>query len=167
MVKKENNKKIDSEEKEFEQKIIDIARVTRVMAGGRRMRFRACVVIGDQKGRVGYAIAKGEDVTSAINKAVNRAKKNLIRVKIVENTIPHEVRGKFKAAKVLLKPAPSGTGIIAGGPIRAVLELAGIKNVVSKILGSKNKINNVQATIRTLKSLRTPTEYQELKKTES
>lgn len=138
---------------EFEQKIIDLARVTRVMAGGKRMRFRACVVIGDKAGRVGYAVAKGADVTLAVNKAVNKAKKDLLDLKFYNETIPHNVSCKFKAGKVLLKPAPTGTGIIAGGAVRDVLELAGIPNVVAKILGSSNKINNVKATFLALKSL--------------
>lgn len=141
------------EPKEFSQKIIDIARVTRVVAGGKRMRFRACVVIGDLKGRIGFAVAKGADVTGAINKAVTAAKKGLVRVNIVDGTIPYEIRVKFGAAKLLLKPAPPGTGIRAGGPIRAVLELAGLKNVVSKMLGSKNKINNVHAVFLAFEKL--------------
>jgi len=141
-------------EKEFDQSVIDIARVTRVMAGGKRMRFRACMVIGDKKGRVGSAVAKGADVTLAINKAVAKAKKNLINVPIVNETIPHRVDVKFGAAKILVKPAPKGTGIIAGGAVRVVLELAGIGNVVAKILGTNNKINNVKATIEALKMLK-------------
>jgi len=152
------------EEKEFEQKIIDIARVTRVMAGGKRMSFRACVVIGDRKGRVGMAVRKGADVTIAINKAVNAAKKHLIRVTIINDTVPHTIREKFSAAYILLKPAPRGTGIIAGGPMRMVLELVGIKNVVAKMIGSKNKINNVKATLEALKKLRDLKEIRELRK---
>lgn len=124
------------------------------MAGGKRMRFRACVVIGDHKGRVGFGVAKGADVSLAINKAVAVAKKCVIRVPLYEDTIPHEVRTKFKAADVLLKPAPRGTGIIAGGAVRMTLDLAGVPNVASKILGSRNKINNVQATINALSSLK-------------
>lgn len=142
------------EDKEFEQNIIDIARVTRVMAGGKRMRFRACVVIGDKKGRVGMAVAKGADVTLAVNKAVAQAKKKIITVPIINETIPHQVNIKFKAAKVLIKPASKGTGIIAGGAVRSVLELAGLHNVVAKILGTKNKINNVTATIKALAALK-------------
>ncbi len=135
---------------EFDQVIIDIARVTRVMAGGKRMSFRACVVVGDKKGKVGSAVAKGADVTIAVNKAVTKAKKNLINVPIVNETIPHRVDCKFGAAKILLKPAPKGTGVIAGGAIRPVLELAGVSNVVAKILGTKNKMNNVKAAIKAL-----------------
>lgn len=103
------------EDKEFEQAIIDIARVTRVMAGGKRMRFRACVVIGDKKGRIGMGVAKGADVTIAVNKAGVLAKKKIISVPIINETIPHQVKVKFKAAQVLIKPAPKGTGVIAGG----------------------------------------------------
>lgn len=142
------------EEKEFDQNIIDLARVTRVMAGGKRMRFRACVAIGDKKGRVGIGLAKGTDVTLAINKAVNKAKKNLITVPMMNETIPHEIREKFKAAKILLKPAPQGTGVKAGGAMRILLELAGVPNVVGKILGTNNKINNVKATIQALDKLK-------------
>ena len=140
-------------DQEYEQKIVDLARVTRVMAGGKRMRFRACVVIGNGKGKVSYGVAKGADVSIAINKAVNQAKKTIGKVKIVNDTIPHEVRIKFKAAKLMLKPAPPGTGVIAGGAVRIVMELAGIKNVVSKMIGSKNKINNVKATFIALSQL--------------
>lgn len=141
------------EDKEFEQSIIDLARVTRVMAGGKRMRFRACVAIGDKKGRVGMGLAKGEDVTLAINKAVSRARKNIISVPIVNDTIPYELRVKFKAAKILIKPAPKGSGVKAGGAMRIVLELAGISNVVGKILGTNNKVNNVKATIKAFQKL--------------
>ncbi|MFA6393650.1 MAG: 30S ribosomal protein S5 [Patescibacteria group bacterium] len=138
--------------------MIDIARVTRVMAGGKRMRFRACVAIGDKKGRVGIGLAKGADVSGAVTKAVNKAKKNMIKVRITNDTIPHEVRHKFGAAKLLFKPAPEGRGVIAGGAVRAVIELAGIKNIVSKILGTNNKVNNVKCAIEALKSLKGPRE---------
>lgn len=143
------------EPKEFEQKTIDLSRVTRVVAGGKRMRFRATVAIGDQKGRVGIGIAKGADVSIAIQKAVTAAKKQMRTIIIVNDTIPHHVLAKYRAAKVMLKPAPIGTGVIAGGPIRAVMELAGVKNVVSKILGSPNKINNLYALMEALDQLRT------------
>lgn len=142
------------EPREFDQEIIDIARVTRVVAGGKRMRFRACVVIGDRKGRVAYALAKGSDVAGAVNKAVTAAKKRLIVVPLVNNTIPHKTLQKFGAAQVLLKPAPEGTGLIAGGPLRSLFELAGIHNIVSKMQGSRNKINNVKAAYIALKNLR-------------
>lgn len=139
-------------EEEFEQKIVDLARVTRVMAGGKRMRFRACVVIGNGKGKVAYGVAKGADVSMAINKSANQAKKKIMTVKIVNDTIPHEIRVKFKSAKLMLKPAPPGTGVIAGGAARIVMQLAGIKNVVTKMIGSKNKINNVKAAFLALSS---------------
>jgi len=143
------------EAKEFEQKIIDIRRVTRVVAGGKRMRFRATVVVGDGKGRVGMGIGKGLDVTGAVTKGSTLAKKSLLSVPLVNDTVPHEVRTKFGAARILVKPAPRGSGVIAGGPLRLVLELAGIKNVVAKMLGSANKINNVYALMAALASLRT------------
>lgn len=143
------------EPREFEQKTIDLARVTRVVAGGKRMRFRATVAIGDQKGRVGVGIAKGNDVSNAIQKAVTAAKKKMITVPIVNDSIPHPIMVKYGAAVVLLKPAPKGSGVIAGGPVRMLMELAGVKNVVSKILGSPNKINNVYAVMEALGKLQT------------
>ncbi|MFH0987921.1 MAG: 30S ribosomal protein S5 [Parcubacteria group bacterium] len=142
------------EKPEFDQKIIDLARVTRVMAGGKRMRFRACVVIGDKKGRLGMGLAKGKDVTLSVNKAVNKAKKNMIKIPIVNGTIPHNVYVKFKAAKILLKPAPSGTGLKAGGAMRMALELSGISDIVGKIIGGKSKINTVTALMRGLSSFK-------------
>lgn len=143
------------EPKEFEQKIIDIRRVTRVVAGGKRMRFRATVAIGDGKGRVGVGIGKGLDVTLAVSKGSTIAKKHLLSVPMINETIPHTVRMKYGAAKILLKPAPKGSGVIAGGPIRPIMELAGIKNVVAKMLGTSNKVNNVYAVIEALRSLET------------
>lgn len=141
------------EEKEFDQRIIDLARVTRVMAGGKRMRFRACVVVGDGKGRLGYGLGKGADVTMAVQKAANRARRDVVAVPIVRETIPHELHVKVKAARLLLKPAPKGTGVVAGGAIRQALELSGIGNIVAKVYGSKNKINNVRALFAALKML--------------
>lgn len=139
---------------EYEQRLVDVARVTRVMAGGKRMRFRACVVLGNRKGRVGFGIDKGADVTIAVNKAVNQAKKNMIDISIVNETIPHEICYKLGAAKILLKPARTGKGVIAGGAARIVLEIAGVTNVTSKILGTNNKINIVRATINALSLLK-------------
>lgn len=139
---------------DFEQRILDLARVTRVMAGGKRMRFRACIAIGDKKGKVGIGIGKGTDVALAVNKAVSRAKKVMIDVPIVNDTIPHEVFNKFGAAKILFKPAKKGKGVIAGSVVRIVLELVGIKNITSKILGTNNKVSNAKCTIEALKSLR-------------
>ncbi|OIO45868.1 MAG: 30S ribosomal protein S5 [Parcubacteria group bacterium CG1_02_37_51] len=146
-------KRNDAPKDEFDQRIIDLARVTRVMAGGKRLRFRACVVVGDHKGKIGYGIAKGKDVTIAVNKAVNRAKKALITLKTIDGTIPHQVTVKYKAAKVMLRPAPVGTGIVAGGAVRALLELSGIQNISAKILGANNKINNIQATFKAFSSI--------------
>jgi len=148
---------------EFEQKMIDIARVTRVMAGGKRMRFRACVAIGNKKGRIAIGLAKGADVTGAVTKAVNKAKKNFIDVPIINETIPHEIYQKLGAAKILFKPAKKGRGIIAGGAVRILLELSGIKNVTSKILGTGNKVNNVKCAILALSSLK-KVEYKPVKK---
>ena len=141
----------EAERDEIEQKLVEIKRVTRVTAGGKKLSFRACMVVGDKNGRVGIGTAKGKDVAIAIGKAVNKAKKNMISVPIVNETIPHEIEEKFKAAKILLKPARRGRGVIAGGPIRLVLELAGVQNIVSKMLGSHNKMNNIKATINALK----------------
>ena len=148
-------RKFEEKQEEFEQRIIDIARVTRVMAGGKRMRFRACVALGNRNGKVAIGLAKGADVTLAVTKAVNQAKKNIIEVPITSQTIPHQIYQKFGAAKILLKPARQGRGIIAGGAVRIILELAGIKNVSGKILGSSNKINNVKCTILALKKFKT------------
>jgi small subunit ribosomal protein S5 len=145
----------DEPQDEFEQKIIDIARVTRVMAGGKRMRFRACVAIGNKKGKVGIGLAKGADVTLAVAKAVNQAKKVLVTVPIYKQTIAHAVDQKYGAARVLLKPAAAGRGIIAGGIVRTILELSGINNVSSKILGTNNKVNNAKCVMVALKNLRT------------
>jgi small subunit ribosomal protein S5 len=142
------------EPKEFEEEVIQIDRVTRVVKGGRRLRFRATVIIGDKKNRVGYGIGKSTEVQSAIQKAVNKAKRNLIKIPIYKGTIPHTIQVKFKAAKVFLKPASEGTGIIAGGAVRKMLDLAGVKNVLSKSLGSNNKLNTTKATFKALSQLR-------------
>ena len=139
---------------EFDQRVIDIARVTRVMAGGKRMRFRACVALGNKNGKIAIGLAKGADVAKAVEKAVNKARKNIVNVPIFNGTIPHEIYYKEGAAKILFKPASKGRGIIAGGVVRIILELAGIKNITSKILGTNNKVNNVKCTIEALKSLK-------------
>jgi small subunit ribosomal protein S5 len=154
MRKKRTDKERSGKDEEFEQRVIDLARVTRVMAGGKRMRFRACVAIGDKKGKIGIGIAKGADVTLAVSKAVNKAKKDIINVSIINNTIPHSILKKYGASKVLLKPGSKGRGVIAGGAVRIILELAGIKNVTSKILGTNNKVTNVKCVIEALKSLK-------------
>jgi small subunit ribosomal protein S5 len=144
----------DKKKDEFDQRILDIARVTRVMAGGKRMSFRACVAIGDKKGKVATALGKGSDVSIAINKAVNKAKKDMMTVSMINETIPHEVYHQLGAAKILFKPAKQGRGVIAGGVVRIILELAGVKNISSKILGTNNKINNARCTIEALKKLK-------------
>lgn len=147
------------EEREFDQKIIDVARVTRVTEGGKQMSFRVTVAIGDHKGKVGLGIGKGLDVTRAINKAVDKAKKGMVRVPLNDHgTIPHDVNQKFGASIVMLRPAPQGTGIIAGGVMRMILDLAGVKNATAKMYGSKSKINNSKATILALQSLETANE---------
>jgi small subunit ribosomal protein S5 len=147
-------KRPEREKSEFEQRILDLARVTRVTKGGKRMRFRACLIIGDKKGRVGIGVAKGLDVAAAVEKAFRQAKKNLISVPMKNETLPHNVEAKFGAANIILKQAPEGTGLKSGGATRIVLELAGVPNAVSKILGSNNKINNAKATFLALKALR-------------
>lgn len=146
----------DEQTDEFEQRMIDVARVTRVMAGGKRMRFRACVALGNKKGKVGIGLAKGADVTLAVNKAATKAKKNMIDVPIVNETIPHAITSKAGAAKILFKPARKGSGIIAGGSVRIILELAGVNNITSKILGTNNKLNNAKCVIKALSSLKQP-----------
>lgn len=143
----------NEEQDEFEQKTIDLARVTRVVKGGKRMRFRATVAVGNRQGQVAVGMGKGQDVATAMNKAVTKAKKLLVTVPIIRQTIPFELRCKFKASIVLLKPAVAGRGIIAGGAVRTVLELAGIPNVVAKMVGGGNKVSNVQATMVALREL--------------
>jgi small subunit ribosomal protein S5 len=143
-------------EEEFEEKVVQIVRVTRVVKGGRRLRFRATVVVGNKNGKVGVGVQKASDVTSAITKAVSQAKKKMIQVNLKGTTIPHEVYAKEAGAYVFLKPASEGTGVIAGGAVRAVLEAAGVKDILSKMLGSNSKINNVYATIKALDSLKKP-----------
>lgn len=138
----------------IDARIIDLARVTRVMAGGKRMRFRACVVVGDKKGRIGMAVMKGADVQFAVAKATEKAKRHMITVPMVNGTIPHRVQVKFGSAIVLLKPSKLGTGIIAGGPVRIMMELAGVTNIVSKMMGSGNKINNVSAVMEAFQLLK-------------
>lgn len=142
---------------EFETKLLDLARVTRVTGGGKRMSFRAVVVAGDKKGKVGIGIDKGRDVSQAIDKATRRAKKDLVLVVIVDGTIPHEVEAKSGPAIILLKPQKKGRGLVAGGAVRTICDLAGIKNISSKILsGSKNKLNNARATMEALRKLKAP-----------
>jgi small subunit ribosomal protein S5 len=143
---------------------VEVKRVTRVVAGGKRMRFRALVVIGDKKGKVGIGLRKGADVTEAVQKAVNAAKKTMVAVQIVNDTIPHEIKMKYKSSVVFLKPARPGTGVIAGGAIRSVLDLVGVKNVLSKMIGSSNKVNNVMATYLALQAMRSKEQMESSKK---
>ena len=145
----------DREPKEFLEEVLKIDRVTRVVKGGRRLRFRASVVVGDKKGRVGFGVGKATEVVTAIQKAVARAKVNLIHVPITKgDTIPHAVRVKYKAARLIIMPASQGTGTIAGGSLRKVLALAGVKNVLSKNIGTRNTLVTAQTAIKGLKMLR-------------
>ena len=153
------------EEKEFEERVVVINRISKTVKGGRRMRFSALVVVGDRKGRVGYGLGKANEVPDAIKKAVEAAKKSVFTVNLVDNgrTIPHEQIGTCGRAKVMIKPAKEGTGIIAGGAVRAVLEIAGVKDIVSKSLGANTQVNVAKATLEALKSQRTAEHIAELR----
>ena len=142
-----------AEEKQFDERVVHIDRVARVVKGGRRFRFRALVVVGDRKGRVGIGIAKGADVTAAVAKAVDVAKKNFHSLKLYKGSFPHEAQAKVGGSNILLKPASPGTGLIAGGVVRTILEVAGVKNALSKSIGGSNKINTAYATLEALKSM--------------
>lgn len=143
------------EKSEFEQKMLDVARVTRVVAGGRRFRFRIMAAVGNRKGKVGIGMAKSQDMSQGIEKAGHQARKRVMNVLIKDGTIPYEVDAKFGATKLILKPAPVGRGIVAGGVVRILCELAGIENISAKILSrSKNKINIAKATLKALKKLK-------------
>lgn len=141
------------QDKEFDEKVIQVNRVSKKTKGGNQIGFSVLMVVGDKKGRVGVGLGKAPDVLSSIKKGIRRAKKNLITVPITRDTIPHDVLVKFGAAKVMLKPAPRGSGIIAGGAVRSVMEAAGVKNISSKVLGTRNKASNVYCTIKALKQL--------------
>lgn len=140
-------------EREFEETVIQINRISKKTKGGNQIRFSALVVVGDRKGKVGVGLAKAQDVRNAIRKSIEAAKRRMVSVPLVGTTIPYSIEEKFSAARILLKPAPPGSGIIAGGPMRVVLTAAGIRDVVGKILGTKNKISNVYATIRALEKV--------------
>jgi small subunit ribosomal protein S5 len=155
MANKSNNR-VKPAETELKEKLVALNRVAKVTKGGRTFSFAAIVVVGDGNGTVGHGLGKARDVSESISKAVDDAKKNLIKVPIHKGTIPHEVHGKFGAGKVLIKPASDGTGVIAGGAMRAVLEIAGVHNVLSKTQGSSNPHNVVKATIDALSRLRNP-----------
>ena len=145
----------EREKSEYDQKVLDVARVTRVVAGGRRFRFRTAVVIGNRAGKVALGIAKAQDVTTAVEKAVASAKKNLLIVPIKDATIPHEVTAKFGAAKVILKPAKKGRGLVAGGVVRVICDLVGIQNISAKVVSrTTNKINNARATLAAFEKIR-------------
>lgn len=162
--KRQNNNEGERERNEFDQKVVEVKRVTRVTAGGKRMRFRALVVIGDHKGRVGMGLKKGADVSESVNKAVNQAKKNMVTLPLVNETIPHELKVKYKSSSLLLKPAKAGTGVIAGGAVRGVMDLAGVKNVVSKMLGSNNKVNNIKAVFEAFRRMKSKEQLAALRK---
>lgn len=151
--RRQDRAQVPREEKIFEEYVINIDRVARVVKGGRRFRFKALVAVGDRKNRVGVGVAKGADVQAAVAKATDAAKKSLVTIPIKNATIPHDVQVKMSGAKVLLKPAAPGTGVIAGGVVRSIIGLTGIHNLLSKSLGSTNKVNNAYATIEALRQL--------------
>lgn len=151
---RENSYNSSQAPREFEEKVVKISRISKKTKGGNKISFSALIVVGDKKGRVGVGLAKAADVSTAIKKAGTYAQKHLITVKMRGTTIPHEMRLKMGAVRLLLKPAPAGTGVIAGGPVRAVVEAAGIRDIIGKIIGTNNKIGNVYATFEALRRMK-------------
>lgn len=151
----ERQNKFDKEpkEKEFVEKLVTLNRTSKTVKGGRRMSFAALSVVGDQKGRVGYGFGKANDVTEAIKKSLDKAKRNLVTLPVRHGTVPHDVIGKFKSSEVFLKPASAGTGIIAGGPVRAIMDAAGVTDIISKSLGSSSSVNVVRATFDAIENM--------------
>ena len=162
--RRQSNSEGERERSEFDQKVVEVKRVTRVVAGGKRMRFRALVVIGDHKGKVGMGLKKGADVSESVNKAVNAAKKNMVTLPLVNETIPHQLNVKYKSSMLLLKPAKPGTGVIAGGAVRSVMELSGVKNIVCKMLGSNNNVNNVKAVFAAFRKMKSKETLRQMRK---
>jgi small subunit ribosomal protein S5 len=151
--RRDNRNPRDIEEKQFDERVVYVNRVARVVKGGRRFRFQALVVAGDHQGRIGIGVSKGADVAAAVNKATDVAKKTMVKISLYKGTLTHEVDGRVGGAKILIMPAAPGTGLIAGGVVRTVLEVAGIENALSKSLGSSNRINTAYATLAALQSM--------------
>jgi len=157
------NQRIDASQLQLKDTVVSINRVTKVVKGGKNLSFSALVVIGDESGHVGYGNGKAKEVPQAIRKAIESAKKNLIKVPLTNNTIPHQVMGLFGAGRVLLKPAVEGTGIIAGGAVRAVMQAAGVSNILTKSIGTSNPHNVIKATFEGLRSLKDPADVARLR----
>jgi len=157
------NQRIDASQLQLKDTVVNINRVTKVVKGGKNLSFSALVVVGDESGHVGFGSGKAKEVPQAIRKAIEAAKKNMIKVPLTNNTIPHQVMGLFGAGRVLLKPAVEGTGIIAGGAVRAVMQAAGVSNVLTKSIGTSNPHNVIKATFEGLRSLRNPSEVARLR----